>query len=1394
MDPKHTPSELADLTVVEQQLICRISPCINVHMLGHGGIASGGHCVTFPQEVNEPAKIFPRLPEEINVIRVRKQGKNGTSKDFVVRRLKIQTALLFLKQYNPAYFDIIISKERLAALPIDGELSDIQTVEYQANTVHISDNGPAPDQTDPVEIEGNTHSCVILPDPHINIRKKVEDIVSDVVGQAHGDVTINKKGTITLPWPTRENIPVSEFTTHHFFTLAFPCLFPYGTGDFYMNRPRTVSSMCDWAEHLLWYDDGRFAHHPYFKFVVHNMIMRKRAIENSNFVVYQKLGEQHLSISELREKIQNGDNSLAKQILYFGASLRGTSQYWAQRAKELRALIQYQINDKKGLPAFFTTGSCAEYHFKPLRRLLSIYLKETSGTDVDLSDRSKLFEALQKNTHIVAKYFDLRTNDYFHDVMSPAFGVTTYWYRQEFAKSRGMVHWHGLCWRSDREPHNLINECIEKGLSDAECAATLSEWASIHFGLTGSHPAGQDENGLSIKKLWPPPEGTAPLPPEDKNPLIKLLMDVSLSQETLLEDHILLTNRFNIHRCSDYCLTSKKGKERQCRMEFGTESSPGKQLRETPAIVKDKNGSLRLEMARDHPMLVQHSRFHSQGWRANGDISLIVSKSNVDNPSVDDILATEKYVCGYACKDNQPTGAVVDLFNDLVNCADESTGATAKSLCTKLLIGTVKRDISAVEASYELSSLPLYRSSHSFQNVSLSGSRLLNKNGDGICVTKNTPLDRYLQRNEKDTSSFYDFICKSGKVPVLTGSDIEKARKHINDDNQEDDIPISSEQCEQPEWMELVQPNPLYDDNYTDFKYDNGGPEYNWCQPTYNYPPDLGVSWLQNLQSYIDTNDKKLDVPQVDVLKMNNDQKFAFNIVMKTIQNYTNKSDQFEPLRMIVSGTAGSGKSFLIKCLVKAIRNAFLSNKSVQVLCPTGNSANIISGVTLHSFLKIPTHKKGQEMKPPEGITGENLQSNCDGVKVILVDERSLIGATTLGWMEFMCRYGMQNGENFEKSWGGLPVVVFFGDDVQLPPVLDSPVFNSTSKIPASLHGVLVWNEFNCAVNLQNIVRQGNNEQQLKNVLLALREYKTTSEHAHWLQKFQWHNLKQSHGESLLKRMYANGLFVFPTHQEVWKHNKLKLIEVNTQFPFARVNAVSSGFHSKSSESDRAGGLQQTLYLCKSAKVMLSVNICVPYGLFNGAIGNFVDIIYLNEKRPDDSLPDAIMVEFHSYTGPAFIEQNPKLVPIVPVERKLDCSCNCCRRKQIPLRLGWASTIHRCQGMTIGKGEPNSYIVINPGTRAFESKTPGALFVALSRAKSAGNDKLDPDFAWHPSVFVNEDRLCHVVTTPTVKARNNEIERISRLCIQTNNKYAGLENDQGLLYFIEQSLNLTPEE
>ena len=194
-------------------------------MLNHGGIGSSGHCVTFPQEVNEPANIYPRLPKEIEVLKVRNQGQNDTSKDFVARRYKVQNALNFPNTNNPAFADIIIDIDRINYLPIEGELSDIETIDYHPHNDLSSDKGPAPYQTDKGEISATTNSSVLLPDPNVDIKKKVENVVNVGIGEDHGGVTVNKKGTVTIPWPKRQNIPISEFTTQYFFTLAFPTLF-----------------------------------------------------------------------------------------------------------------------------------------------------------------------------------------------------------------------------------------------------------------------------------------------------------------------------------------------------------------------------------------------------------------------------------------------------------------------------------------------------------------------------------------------------------------------------------------------------------------------------------------------------------------------------------------------------------------------------------------------------------------------------------------------------------------------------------------------------------------------------------------------------------------------------------------------------------------------------------------------------------------------------------------------------------------------------------------------------------------------------------------------------------------------------------------------------------------
>ena len=294
-------------------------------MLKHGGVASSGHCVTFPQEINQPAQIFPRLPPEIEILKVRKKGRNDTSKDFRVRRHTVQNALIWLKQNNSVYSNITISQERLQQLPLDREMPNIQTLEYTNSTTHQNDKGPANEQTDLGDIDGVTHSSVLLPDETFNLRDKVQNIVNEIVGDNHEEVTVNSRGTITIPWPTRGDVPVSEFVTSHFFTMAFPCLFPYGAGDFHVNRPRTCNYMADWAGHLLWFEDGRFANHQYFKFVVHNMILRKRAIENSNFIVNQKLGDAHICVSNIKEKPQDGDIYITKKIIYLSSNLRGTA-------------------------------------------------------------------------------------------------------------------------------------------------------------------------------------------------------------------------------------------------------------------------------------------------------------------------------------------------------------------------------------------------------------------------------------------------------------------------------------------------------------------------------------------------------------------------------------------------------------------------------------------------------------------------------------------------------------------------------------------------------------------------------------------------------------------------------------------------------------------------------------------------------------------------------------------------------------------------------------------------------------------------------------------------------------------------------------------------------------
>ena len=183
MDPMAVPEILSNMSDAEQMLIVRLAPTVHVHLLKHGGIASKGHCIAFPQAVQEPATIVPRLPAEVDITRVTRQGKDDTHKDFRVRRHRVGGALRLLKNNDPAYGDVVIDGASIENLPEDGELPNLRTVEF-SKTEQVDDQGPAPQQlhTDETDCtDDSTVSGVILPEPGVNVQAQVEMAINEVV-------------------------------------------------------------------------------------------------------------------------------------------------------------------------------------------------------------------------------------------------------------------------------------------------------------------------------------------------------------------------------------------------------------------------------------------------------------------------------------------------------------------------------------------------------------------------------------------------------------------------------------------------------------------------------------------------------------------------------------------------------------------------------------------------------------------------------------------------------------------------------------------------------------------------------------------------------------------------------------------------------------------------------------------------------------------------------------------------------------------------------------------------------------------------------------------------------------------------------------------------------------
>ena len=163
---------------------------------------------------------------------------------------------------------------------------------------------------------------------------------------------------------------------------------------------------------------------------------------------------------------------------------------------------------------------------------------------------------------------------------------------------------------------------------------------------------------------------------------------------------------------------------------------------------------------------------------------------------------------------------------------------------------------------------------------------------------------------------------------------------------------------------------------------------HDWSQAADSYPNLLEMPSfiVQHKKEHVLQPGRKTITADPD--KLQGKQLQAYEIVQ---EHFSEESSQRKPLRMIVSGTAGTGKSYLIQCL------KLLLGDRLWTSAPTGAAAFIVDGYTLHSFLSIPV--KG-EFKDLEGKRLQTIQQFMEGIDYLIIDEMSMVGRKMFGQVD----------------------------------------------------------------------------------------------------------------------------------------------------------------------------------------------------------------------------------------------------------------------------------------------------------------------------------------------------------------------------------------------------------
>lgn len=369
---------------------------------------------------------------------------------------------------------------------------------------------------------------------------------------------------------------------------------------------------------------------------------------------------------------------------------------------------------------------------------------------------------------------------------------------------------------------------------------------------------------------------------------------------------------------------------------------------------------------------------------------------------------------------------------------------------------------------------------------------------------------------------------------------------------------------------------------------------------------------------------------------------------------------------VFLTGSAGAGKTYTLNQYINYLK---ARKVSVAITASTGIAATHMNGMTIHTWAGIGIKDFLSEEDLKRMKERKYLKEHLENAQVLIIDEISMLHAKQLNLVNQVLKYFKESDEAF----GGIQVIVA-GDFFQLPPVgkndernRDKFCFMSDAWVEAKFRV--------CYLTEQH--RQGNDY--LNDILNAIRAQAIGTEHRNALQGTRHQEIGDTY-----TRLYTHNM-------DVDSINFRHLNEIDNE-P-RQFDAQCDGNDKLIETLKSSVRAPETLTLKKHAKVMFVKNN-FDLGYINGSLG---EVIGFEEDDEFGVLPNVKLTD-----GTTLLVE-PETWSVDNEAGKTIASF-----QQIPLRLAWAITIHKSQGMTLEAAEIDL-------SHTFEK---GQGYVALSRLKT----------------------------------------------------------------------------